>query len=84
MLVHRIFAFIACRSHAFGKLIKGNDVVLVTDGQIDWKAMKRHLVSKHDLEEDLRLSAQTEKISEIHTARLERSGDISFIEKDHA
>ncbi len=82
MLVHRIFAFIACRSHAFGKLIKGNDVVLVTDGQIDWKAMKRHLVSKHDLEEDLRLSAQTEKISEIRVARLERSGDISFIEKE--
>ena len=82
MLVHRIFAFIACRSHGFGKLIKGNDVVLVSDGQIDWKAMKRHLVSKHDLEEDLRLSAQTEKISEIRAARLERSGDISFIEKE--
>jgi len=82
MLVHRAFAFIACRSHAFGKLIKGNEVVLVSDGQIDWKAMKRHLVSKHDLEEDLRLSAQTEKISEIRAARLERSGDISFIKKD--
>jgi uncharacterized membrane protein YcaP (DUF421 family) len=82
MLVHRIFAFIACRSHTFGKLIKGNDVVLVSDGQIDWKAMKRYLVSKHDLEEDLRLSAQTEKISEIRAARLERSGDISFIEKE--
>jgi uncharacterized membrane protein YcaP (DUF421 family) len=84
MLVHRVFAFIACRSHAFGKLIKGNNVVLVSDGQIDWKAMKRHLVSKHDLEEDLRLSAQTEKISEIRAARLERSGDISFIKKDES
>jgi uncharacterized membrane protein YcaP (DUF421 family) len=82
MLVHRIFAFIACRSHAFGKLIKGNDVVLVSDGQIDWKSMKRNLVSKHDLEEDLRLSVQTEKISEIRAARLERSGDISFIKKE--
>jgi uncharacterized membrane protein YcaP (DUF421 family) len=82
MLVHRVFALIAFRSHAFGKLIKGSDVKLVTDGQIDWKAMKRHLVSKHDLEEDLRLSAETDDISKIHAARLERSGDVSFIKKE--
>src|SRR5262249_61726067 len=82
MLVHRFFALIAFRSHAFGKLIKGSEVKLVTDGQIDWKAMKRHLVSKHDLEEDLRLSAETDDISKIHAARLERSGDVSFIKKE--
>lgn len=82
MLIHRIFAFIAFHSHRFGKLIKGSDAKLVTDGQIDWKAMKRHLVSKHDLEEDLRLSAETDDISKIHAARLERSGDISFIKKE--
>jgi uncharacterized membrane protein YcaP (DUF421 family) len=82
MLIHRIFAFVACRSHAFGKLIKGNDVKLVSDGKVDWKAMKHHLVSKHDLEEDLRLSAVTEEIEKVKTARLERSGDISFIKKE--
>jgi uncharacterized membrane protein YcaP (DUF421 family) len=82
MLVHRVFAWIACRSHAFGKLIKGNEVTLVTDGQIDWKALQRHMVSKHDLEEDLRLTAATENIEKIKAARLERSGDISFVKKD--
>ena len=82
MLVHRVFAFIACRSHAFGKLIKGDEIKLVTDGKIDWKALKRRLVSKHDLEEDLRLSAKTEDIGDIKVARLERSGDISFIKKE--
>jgi uncharacterized membrane protein YcaP (DUF421 family) len=82
MLVHRIFALIAFHSHALGKLIKGSDAKLVTDGQIDWKAMKRNLVSKHDLDEDLRLSAETEDISRIHVARLERSGGISFIKKE--
>jgi uncharacterized membrane protein YcaP (DUF421 family) len=82
MLVHRVFAFVACRSHAFGKLIKGEEIKLVNDGHIDWKALKRHLVSKHDLEEDLRLSAKTEDIGDIKVARLERSGDISFIKKE--
>jgi uncharacterized membrane protein YcaP (DUF421 family) len=82
MLVHRVFAWIACRSHAFGKVIKGSEAKLVTDGQIDWKALRRHMVSKHDLEEDLRLTAATENIEKIQAARLERSGDISFIKKE--
>ena len=81
MLVHRIFAWIAFRSHAFGKLIKGSEVKIITDGQIDWKALRRYLVSEHDLEEDLRLTAKTEKVGDIKVARLERSGDISFIKK---
>jgi uncharacterized membrane protein YcaP (DUF421 family) len=82
MLVHRVFAFIAFRSHAFGKLIKGTAVTLITDGKVDWKMMKRHLVSKHDLEEDLRLNAATEDLEKIKVARLERSGDVSFIKKE--
>jgi hypothetical protein len=43
--------------------------------------MQRTLVSQHDLEEDLHLNARTEDLSEIQTARLERSSDISFIKR---
>jgi len=82
MIIHRICAYIAFQSHGFGKLIKGQDVTIVRDGKIDWKAMKRKLVSKHDLEEDLRLDAKVEDVSKIKVARLERSGDISFIKSD--
>ncbi|HJT80073.1 MAG TPA: YetF domain-containing protein, partial [Chthoniobacterales bacterium] len=82
MIIHRLFAFIAFHSHAFGKVIKGNAVLLVSDGHFDWKTMKRHLVSRHDLEEDLRLAVKTEDIAGIQAARLERSGDVSFIKKE--
>ncbi len=82
MLIHRICAFFAYRSHAFGKVIKGEEVALIRDGKIDWKAMEKKLVSKHDLEEDLRLDAKTEDVSKIKVARLERSGDISFIKAE--
>jgi uncharacterized membrane protein YcaP (DUF421 family) len=82
MLVHRLFAFIACRSHRFGKMIKGSEVKLVTDGDVDWKTMSRHMVSKHDLEEDLRLKAATDELEKIKVARLERSGDICFIKME--
>jgi uncharacterized membrane protein YcaP (DUF421 family) len=41
--------------------------------------MRWEHISKHDLEEDMRLDAKTEDLSKIQIARLERSGDISFI-----
>lgn len=81
MIIHRAFALGAFKSHAFGKLIKGSPYTLVRNGETDWKQMQSSLVSKHDLEEDLHLDAKTEDISEIRTARLERSGDISFIKR---
>ncbi len=82
MATHRIFAFGACKSHLFGKLIKGEPRTLARDGEIDWNEMKSCLVSKHDFEEDLRIHAKTEDLGKIKIARLERSGDISFIKKE--
>ena len=43
--------------------------------------MRRNHISKHDVEEDLRLDARTEELKEIRVGYVERSGDISFIEK---
>src|SRR6266513_1723364 len=82
MIIHRIFAYGAFKSHWFGKLIKGQARTLVRNGEIDWEMMKQNLVSKHDLDEDLHLDAKTDDVSMIKIARLERSGDISFIKKD--
>lgn len=77
--LHRLLAWIAYRSHGFGMLIKGEPHVIVQNGVIQWNVLKRHHISKHDLEEDLRLRAKTEDLSKIRIARIERSGDISFI-----
>jgi uncharacterized membrane protein YcaP (DUF421 family) len=79
VFLHRFFAWIACRSHAFGKIIKGCPAIIIENGQLQPEAMRRDLISKHDLEEDLRLNARTEDVSKIRIARVERSGDISFI-----
>src|SRR5205085_8758907 len=51
------------------------------NGEIKWKKMKHRHDSKDDSEEELRLDAKTEDVSSIELARLERSGDISFIKK---
>jgi len=79
VLLHRLFGIAAYYSHAFGILVKGKPVVLVQDGKLQRKNMLWEHISKHDLEEDIRLDAKTEDLSKIQVARLERSGDISFI-----
>jgi len=79
VLLHRLFGFAAYYSHAFGMLVKGKPVVLVEAGKLQRKNMLWEHITKHDVEEDMRLDAETEDLSKIQVARLERSGDISFI-----
>lgn len=79
VLLHRLFGLAAYYSHTFGMLVKGKPVLLVEDGEVQRKTMLREHITNHDLEEDMRLDAQTEDLSKIKVARLERSGDISFI-----
>jgi uncharacterized membrane protein YcaP (DUF421 family) len=82
VVVHRLFALIAYHSHAFGILIKGRPEIIVENGNLVMGTMRRNHISEHDLEEDLRLDAELENISRVQVARVERSGDISFIKKE--
>jgi uncharacterized membrane protein YcaP (DUF421 family) len=81
VLVHRLFAHLAYHSHGFGTLVKGRPDTIVRDGECDFVMMRRNHVSTHDLEEDMRLDAHTDDLAKIRLARVERSGDISFIKK---
>ena len=79
VLLHRLFALGAYASHAFGILVKGKPVVIVENGRINRNNMRVNHITEHDLQEDMRLDAQIEDLSDIKVARVERSGDISFI-----
>ena len=82
VLLHRAVAFLANRWHPLGIVVKGEPQVILRDGRFDLAAMRRNHVSEHDFEEDMRLSAKTEDKSKLKVARVERSGDISFIKKE--
>jgi uncharacterized membrane protein YcaP (DUF421 family) len=82
VVVHRLLALIACYSHTFGCLIKGEPDLIIDDGDLILGAMRRNHISRHDLEEDLRLAAKTENLKNIRVGYVERSGDISFIKKE--
>jgi uncharacterized membrane protein YcaP (DUF421 family) len=81
VLVHRLFALIAFHSHSFGILIKGEPELIIDNGDLVIRTMRGNHISKHDVEEDMRLSAKTEHLKDIRKGYVERSGDISFIEK---
>jgi len=81
VLLHRLFAHLAFHSHSFGILVKGKPEILVRDGQCDFKTMRRNHISQHDLEEDMRLDAHMDELSKVRLARVERSGNISFLKK---
>jgi uncharacterized membrane protein YcaP (DUF421 family) len=46
---------------------------------VDREAMKRHRISQHDLEQDLRLNGSLEDPHLVRKAVLERNGEISVI-----
>lgn len=77
--LHWLFAWIAQHYHPFGKLIKGDKFIMIKDGQIQEKNMKKANITIHDLHEVLRLNGKLTKIEEVHEAYLERSGNISVI-----
>ena len=81
VVLHRLFAHLAYYSHGFGILVKGQPDTIVHDGECDFRMMRRNHISMHDLEEDMRLGAHIDDLSRVRLARVERSGDISFIKK---
>jgi len=79
VLFHWLLCALAFRSHRFGNLLKGHPKLLVECGQIQWRAMAQGQISKHDLQEALRIHGLSPDISQIETAHLERNGDISVV-----
>ena len=82
VIIHRLFGLTAYFSHAFGVLVKGKPELLVQNGMLHRRNMVWNHISEHDLQEDMRLQAKTEDLSRIKIARVERSGDISFIKAE--
>jgi uncharacterized membrane protein YcaP (DUF421 family) len=79
--LHRLMAFASCKSDGFRRLVKGQPSELVRNGQLITRNMRRDHIAEEDIREDLRLDGQ-EELAKVKVARLECSGDISFIKKN--
>lgn len=80
--LHWVFARIAISRPNISTLLRGRVRTLVANGEVDEKAMRRHLVTSGDLEEAMRLSGRR-KLDQVADACLERNGDISIVPQGH-
>ncbi len=78
VFLHRLFALTAYATDFFGFYVKGRPHVLVENGKYREDVMLRQHVSKNDIEEDMRLQG-VDDLKKVRLARIERSGDISFV-----
>lgn len=80
---HAVNAYLSYRSQTFDRLTGGSPTVLIRDGQLDGRAMRRERVNESDLRSLLRLQ-QIDDLSEVKLATLEPNGGLSVIKTDRA
>ncbi len=78
-LLHRLFARLGVGNGFFEKLIKGEKITLYQHKKFHEENMKKNLISKEDIFEEVRLTEQDESLQKINEIILERNGKISFI-----
>ena len=81
VLLHRLLAWAAFRWHTIGRWVKGDPEVVIRDGVVNEDVLRRHRVSKRDLEEDLR-SEGVEDPDGVSRGYLERNGKVTVIRKN--
>jgi uncharacterized membrane protein YcaP (DUF421 family) len=77
--LHHVLATLAFHSHGISQLIKGRPRVLVRNGKPDREAMGYSKITDDDLDENLRLHGNIDRLTEVAEARLERNGSVSII-----
>jgi uncharacterized membrane protein YcaP (DUF421 family) len=78
--LHWIISFITSAAPAAGSLVSGHSSVVIRNGRVDRKALKRAHMSDDDLAEDLREEG-VDTPAKVKEARLERSRKLSVIRK---
>jgi uncharacterized membrane protein YcaP (DUF421 family) len=81
VVLHRLLELLAYSFHPLGVAMKGAPGVVVENGHYIEKTLRQNHITTRDVEEDLRLDGKTEDIGKVRIARVERSGDISFLYK---
>jgi uncharacterized membrane protein YcaP (DUF421 family) len=79
--LHFLVALVSFRSDRVGTLVKGAERRLVVDGEVQLDQLRAAHITERDLLGGLRAQGQIDDVSRVQLAHLERSGDISVIER---
>ena len=83
VLLHRLIAWLCVISRGFGKIVKGDSELLFSNGKMDKKNMDAHLVTAHDLMEEVRLEIHQDSLENVKEIFMERNGEMSVIKKEN-
>ncbi|SDY47461.1 Uncharacterized membrane protein YcaP, DUF421 family [Evansella caseinilytica] len=81
MMIQISLAFLALKSQKLRKLIDGTPSIIIRNGKIDEKEMRRQRYNFDDLMQQLR-QKDVKYLSDVEFAILEPTGDLSIIKKE--
>lgn len=79
VLLHRIFAWLAVRSHRFGYLIKGDPIPVYENGAVIQSNLYRSLISRRDLNEEIRVRLHRDSFAGVERVVVERNGEVGIV-----
>ena len=82
-LVHYGNSWLSYWDHGFDKILEGAPAILVKNGQMQWRAMRKERMNEKDVMAELRLN-QVEDIREVRLAIMENDGEVSVLLHDWA
>ena len=82
VILEIIISYIDLKFPSFTMLLQGKPVIIVKDGKIDQNSMNKTRLTISEFNEELRY--KNIKLKDIHTAIIERTGQISIIPKNCA
>jgi uncharacterized membrane protein YcaP (DUF421 family) len=82
ILVHKAFSKFSFYSSRIERSIKGKSYLLYKNGDFIEKNMKKANVTETDIYEELRLERHKDTLEKIKEVYLEKTGEISFVEKE--
>ena len=80
--IHRVLAIMAYKSQKIGRIVKGQKVILYSDGSPLEKNMQKTQISKNDIMEEVRIQAKQEDLQGVKKIFIERTGQISLIKDE--
>jgi uncharacterized membrane protein YcaP (DUF421 family) len=81
VVTHHVLASLSFHSPRWRRLLSGNPETVASQGELNEESLRRHLLSRSDVDEALRLHGQVAEIGLIKEARVERNGKISVVKE---
>jgi len=78
---HHVLASLSFHSPWWRRLLSGKPEAIVSQGELIEESLRRHLLSRSDVDEALRLQGHVAEIGLIKDARVERNGRISVLKE---